>query len=146
MRTFDSGKGLSSARFAAAMILFVSVPAIVFVPISTVIGRSVFSRNVMHGIPSTVVSSWIPPESVRTRRAQLISRKKSRYPTGSMTRRFLMLWTRGPRPSSSIILRVRGCAGKMIGRSRAISSSASRIRTKAAGSSTFEGRCNVSTA
>ena len=34
---------------------------------STVIGRSVFSRSVRHGTPRTVVSSWMPPESVRTR-------------------------------------------------------------------------------
>jgi len=52
MRALESGKGLSNARVAAATILFVSVPAIVFVPISTVIGRSVFSRSVMHGIPA----------------------------------------------------------------------------------------------
>jgi hypothetical protein len=29
-------------------------------------GRSVFSRSVRHGTPRTVVSSWIPPESVST--------------------------------------------------------------------------------
>ena len=38
-------------------------------PCSTVIGRSVFSRIVRHGTPSAVVSSWMPPESVSTRRA-----------------------------------------------------------------------------
>ena len=31
-----------------------------------VIGRSVLGRTVRHGTPSTVVSSWIPPESVTT--------------------------------------------------------------------------------
>ena len=44
-------------------------PTRTFVPISIVIGRSVFSRTVRHGMPSTVVSSWMPPESVMTSRA-----------------------------------------------------------------------------
>src|SRR6188474_9842 len=57
MRSFDLSGGLSSARFAAVTIFVVSVPAIVFVPISTVIGRSVFSLSVMQGMPNTVVSS-----------------------------------------------------------------------------------------
>ena len=37
-----------------------------FVPCVTVTGRSVDSRSVRHGTPSTVVSSWMPPESVST--------------------------------------------------------------------------------
>ena len=37
-----------------------------FVPIFTVSGRSVLSRKVIHGIPITVVSSVMPPESVIT--------------------------------------------------------------------------------
>ena len=41
-------------------------PTTVFVPSVTVIGRSVLSRSVRHGTPSTVVSSWTPPESVST--------------------------------------------------------------------------------
>src|SRR5205807_9949641 len=49
MRRVDLLCGLSNAPFAAVMILVVSVPAIVFVPMSTVIGRSVFSRSVIHG-------------------------------------------------------------------------------------------------
>ena len=49
----------------------------------TVIGRSVLSRNVRQGTPSTVVSSCIPPESVNTRRALSMSARKSRYPSGS---------------------------------------------------------------
>ena len=43
-----------------------SRPSKVFVPIETVIGRSVFARSVKHGRPRYVVSSWIPPESVST--------------------------------------------------------------------------------
>ena len=39
----------------------------------TVTGRSVLCRRVRHGTPSAVVSSWIPPESVRTSRAFAIS-------------------------------------------------------------------------
>src|ERR1041385_5243558 len=42
---------------AAATIFAVSVPTTMFVPISTVIGRSVFSRSVRHGMPRAVVSS-----------------------------------------------------------------------------------------
>ena len=41
------------------------VPTTVLVPSSTVIGLSVSSRNVKQGTPSTEVSSWSPPESVR---------------------------------------------------------------------------------
>ena len=33
-------------------------------PTLTVTGRSVLSRNVKQGTPRTVVSSWMPPESV----------------------------------------------------------------------------------
>ena len=46
-----------NAAAASAMIFVVSVPTTTFVPISTVIGRSVFSRNVRQGMPSAVVSS-----------------------------------------------------------------------------------------
>ena len=42
-----------------------------FVPCVMVIGRSVLSRKVRQGTPSTVVSSWTPPESVSTSRAWL---------------------------------------------------------------------------
>ena len=40
------------------------------------IGRSVFSRNVRQGIPSTVVSSCIPPESVNNQPRVAVKRKK----------------------------------------------------------------------
>ena len=45
------------AASAAAKIRAGSRPTIVFVPSSTVIGRSVHSRRVRHGTPSAVVSS-----------------------------------------------------------------------------------------
>ena len=54
---------------AAATMACGSMPTRVLVPWSTVIGRSVFSRMVMQGTPSAVVSSWMPPESVSTMRA-----------------------------------------------------------------------------
>ena len=38
-------------------------------PHASVTGRSVSLRSVRHGTPSTVVSSWMPPESVNTNRA-----------------------------------------------------------------------------
>src|SRR6266568_1727531 len=55
-----------------------SSPTRRLLPSVTVTGRSVFSRSVMHGTPSTVVSSWTPPESVSTSRALTCSFKKSR--------------------------------------------------------------------
>ncbi len=55
-----------------------SVPTTLLVPSVTVIGRSVFSRRVMQGTPSAVASSWMPPESVSTRRASPMSSSISR--------------------------------------------------------------------
>ncbi len=46
-------------------------PSSVFVPRVHVTGRSVLSRNVKHGTPRYVLSSWTPPESVRTPAAPL---------------------------------------------------------------------------
>ena len=37
----------------------------------------IFGRNVTHGVPSTVVSSCTPPESVQTNAAACISPTKS---------------------------------------------------------------------
>ena len=51
--------GISASRLGSS-------PSSVFVPCVTVTGRSVLSRSVKHGTPSTVVSSWTPPESVTT--------------------------------------------------------------------------------
>ena len=55
-----------------------SSPARMFVPTVTVIGRSVFLRNVTHGTFRIVVSSWTPPESVRTSAASATSDMNSR--------------------------------------------------------------------
>ena len=44
-----------------------------------VTGRSVFGRSVRHGMPSTVVSSWMPPQSVTTSAAPRTSDRNSRY-------------------------------------------------------------------
>ena len=46
-----------------------SSPSSVLVPSSIVIGRSVVLRRVKQRTPSAEVSSWTPPESVRTKRA-----------------------------------------------------------------------------
>ena len=46
-----------------------SSPTSWLVPSVMVMGRSVLSRSVRQGTPSTVVSSWMPPESVSTSRA-----------------------------------------------------------------------------
>ena len=50
----------------AGAIFFGFVPINSLVPTEIVSGRYVFSRNVKHGTPITVVSSVIPPESVIT--------------------------------------------------------------------------------
>ena len=47
-----------------------------FVPFVIVSGRSVLSRRVKHGTPSTVVSSVMPPESVITPRACFNARNR----------------------------------------------------------------------
>src|SRR5207245_6815524 len=62
------GRGGSfNVRSASSTIRFGSVPITRLVPQVTVAGRSVLSRSVKQGTPRIVVSSWIPPESVRTR-------------------------------------------------------------------------------
>ena len=55
-----------------------SLPTSVLVPSTTVIGRSVLGRMVRQGIPSTVDSSWSPPESVTITRACEVRARKSR--------------------------------------------------------------------
>ena len=55
-----------------------SSPTRMFVPISVVTGRSVEVRAVTHGTPRNVVSSWMPPESVSTKRLCFISDRKSK--------------------------------------------------------------------
>ncbi len=59
-------------------------PASMFDLTSSVSGRSVLSRRVTHGIPRIHVSSWIPPESVRTSFAFCSSCKKENRSNGSM--------------------------------------------------------------
>src|SRR2546429_1188314 len=68
----------ASVSRAAATILPGSVPTSRFVPWEMVMGRSVFSRSVRQGTPRAVVSSWMPPESVRTSLALLRRQRKSR--------------------------------------------------------------------
>ena len=55
-----------------------SVPTMTFVPLVTVMGRSVFSLRVMQGMPRMVVSSWMPPESVSVTRLPSSSAMNSR--------------------------------------------------------------------
>src|SRR5439155_516128 len=117
-----------------------SVPTSWFVPISTVTGRSVFSRSVRQGTPSAVVSSWMPPESVSTRRASAIRARKSTYPSGSTS-----FSPRGSNPAGSRA-RVRGWMGNTTGIEAATCASAQSNPESAAGSSTFAGRCRVASA
>ncbi len=115
-----------------------------------VTGRSVFSRSVRQGTPSTVVSSCTPPESVSTMRAPSLIERKSRYPSGSSgtipeSFRPAELARYRDNPKLSIFFRVRGCMGKKTGSSAASALTALRIPCSVRASSTFEGRCSVST-
>jgi len=56
----------SNNTFNAGAIALGSVPINSFVPIETVSGLSVLFLSVIQGIPRTVVSYVIPPESVIT--------------------------------------------------------------------------------
>ena len=67
--------GRRPGRPAAAATAARSTPTRRLVPSSTVTARSVFRRSVRHGTPSTVVSSWTPPESVSTRRRVVHQRR-----------------------------------------------------------------------
>ena len=67
-----------SSRSGSPSIASGSSPSRTFVPRVIVIGRSVFSRRVKHGIPRYVVSSCTPPESVITAAALASSARKSR--------------------------------------------------------------------
>src|SRR5215211_6004411 len=67
-----------SAARAVARIVARLKPTRAFVPCVMVTGRSVFSRTVRHGTPSTEVSSWTPPESVRTMAADASRPRNSR--------------------------------------------------------------------
>ena len=62
----------------ALKIVALRVPAKRFVPNWIVAGRSVLSRSVRQFTPRTVVSSWIPPESVSTIELSASRDKKSR--------------------------------------------------------------------
>src|SRR5256885_7336571 len=53
--------------------LFRSLPITRFVPKVTVMGRSVFSRSVKHGIPRKVLSSCTPPERSEEHTSELQS-------------------------------------------------------------------------
>ena len=87
------------------------------VPIVVVAGRSVFPRRVRQGTFRTVVSSWIPPESVSTKRALAMRPRNDRYGNGSHivmpgARRIF---------TARIRSRVRGCTGNKMGVSWEIS-------------------------
>ena len=57
-----------------------TAPRARFVPSSMVIGRSVFSRSVRHGTPSTVVSSCKPPRIREHHRRAIGQRQKLQIP------------------------------------------------------------------
>src|SRR5215470_5917681 len=75
-----------------------SEPTRTLVPFSRVTGLSVLCLKVMHGTPRIVVSSCIPPESVRTTFASDIKDKKSKYPNGGI-KRILTRESQGSGPS-----------------------------------------------
>ena len=55
-----------------------SAPTSLTVPASTPSGRSVVSRMTRTGFPREGASSWMPPESVRTRRQLRMRATKGR--------------------------------------------------------------------
>ncbi|MCX6651937.1 MAG: hypothetical protein NT137_01070 [Methanomassiliicoccales archaeon] len=63
---------------AAFRIRVGSIPADKFEPTTRVSGRSVFSRRVTQGTFKMHASSWMPSESVRIKRAEDCSCRKSR--------------------------------------------------------------------
>ena len=131
-------------RNASATTVSGRVPTTRLVPWLTVTGRSVFWRSVRHGTPSIVVSSWMPPESVSTRRARLIRATKSRYPSGGrQTSPRVAPASVASAPSRA---RTRGWTGKTIGSRRPIVRSAPSSSSSTSGSSTLAGRCRVRTA
>lgn len=71
-------RGLVVIALAADKILSGLVPASMLAPTATVSGRSVLSRRVTQGTCRMQVSSWTPPESVRTSLALLCSTKNAR--------------------------------------------------------------------
>src|SRR5665809_48824 len=64
--TLPATGGADKARLPASRMACLPVPIRRLVPSLQVTGRSVVLRRVRQGIPSAVVSSWIPPLSVRT--------------------------------------------------------------------------------
>ena len=113
-------------------------------PGSTVTGRSVFSRSVRHGTPSTVVSSWMPPESVSTSRASAIRPQEV-----EVAERLGDACSRERRPPSRLLRCAAASAdapGTRPGVAAWISSSTSKSAPRRSGSSTLLGRCSVSTA
>ena len=69
---------LSARRPGISAIGAGSSPSSMFVPSSIVTGRSVESRSVKQGTPRAEVSSWMPPESVRTKRARRLRDRRRR--------------------------------------------------------------------
>ena len=72
------GRGIDAASRQPSTIRSGSRPTMRLTPVSTVTGRSVLSRRVRQGTPSTVASSWRPPESVRQTAASDRSFTKSK--------------------------------------------------------------------
>ena len=113
-----------------------SRPSITFVPRRVVTGRSVAVRSVKHGTPRNVVSSWTPPESVRTAPHRLPARgtRGSRAAREADVR--IALGRRRCAP------RVRGCTGKTTGMRSATVCSCSSTDSRRS-PSTSDGRCSV---
>ena len=131
-------KGLAEEK-----VMYRHAARVAILPMVTVTGRSVWGRRVRQGTPRAVVSSWMPPESVKTSRAWAIRQRNSRYPRGSVATSRLSRPSMPKRRSRS---RVRGCTGNTTGSSPEIRSMAPRIRPRTAGSSTLRGRCRVRSA
>ena len=112
-------------------------------PRLTVIGRSVFSRSVRHGTPSTVVSSWMPPESVSTsrRRPAAAGSRGSRAARSAAGRERRVL---ARARAASRRARVRGWTGKTTGSRAPIARRrVGAARQASPGRRRSTGRCSV---
>jgi hypothetical protein len=113
------------------------------VPCFIVIGRSELGLKVKHGIRKNVVSSWRPPESVRTNREFSTRQMVSWYPMESENRSPFTLsafWLNQNVSSGFFVL---GCIGKTTGIFSDSFDRVSNMLDIVALSSTFEGLCKV---
>ncbi len=119
-------------------------PASTADPFSTPSHRGVDRRSTTTGTPKNAASSWIPPESVTATRQPASAPSIPSYGSGPHIVTLSSLDSRAPRPDESSRRAVRGCTGNRTGPTWTDSASTSATsRASRVGSSTFVGRCAV---